>query len=227
MIGAISHGALPIYIKIKVLVLLLYYMKSTLGRDFSRSGFLPAPPKGAAQNGFTIIEILLVLALIGLILLVILLAVPALNRSSRNHTRKAAVNYIASEMLTYFYANGNYPHAGSGPLDKRSAFVDNLKKSGPTSMFEIRYTEKDGSHEYPYSGSDAPVVLDEALDTISIEHGHTCNDDPSVGPGSANYPLTGSTTGSHDHTSFAIWTLLETPDRKSYCVDNSLKLGDG
>lgn len=44
--------------------------------------------KNRKQEGFTIIEVLIVLAIAGLILLIVFLAVPALQRNSRNTQRK-------------------------------------------------------------------------------------------------------------------------------------------
>jgi prepilin-type N-terminal cleavage/methylation domain-containing protein len=46
------------------------------------------------QKGFTIIEVLIVLAIAGLILLIVFLAVPALQRNSRNTQRKNDVAAI-------------------------------------------------------------------------------------------------------------------------------------
>lgn len=46
------------------------------------------------DSGFTIIEVLIVLAIAGLILLVVFLAVPSLQRNSRNTTRKNEVAAI-------------------------------------------------------------------------------------------------------------------------------------
>ena len=46
------------------------------------------------DSGFTIIEVLIVLAIAGLILLVVFLAVPALQRNARNPTRKNEVSAI-------------------------------------------------------------------------------------------------------------------------------------
>lgn len=46
------------------------------------------------QKGFTIIEVLIVLAIAGLILLIVFLAVPALQRNSRNTQRKDDVAKI-------------------------------------------------------------------------------------------------------------------------------------
>lgn len=48
------------------------------------------------NKGFTIIEVLIVLAIVGLIMLVIFLAVPALRRNSQNNSIKNAANNSAS-----------------------------------------------------------------------------------------------------------------------------------
>lgn len=52
--------------------------------------------KRRADSGFTIIEVMIVLAIAGLILLIVFLAVPALQRSSRNTQRKNDVSAILS-----------------------------------------------------------------------------------------------------------------------------------
>lgn len=46
------------------------------------------------SEGFTIIEVLIVLAIAGLIMLIVFLAVPALQRNSRNTQRKADVSAV-------------------------------------------------------------------------------------------------------------------------------------
>ena len=46
------------------------------------------------KDGFTIIEVLIVLAIAGLIMLIVFLAVPALQRNSRNTQRKNDVANI-------------------------------------------------------------------------------------------------------------------------------------
>ncbi|MDZ7744365.1 MAG: type II secretion system protein [Candidatus Saccharibacteria bacterium] len=59
-----------------------------------------------SSNGFTIIEVLIVLAIAGLIMLVVFLAVPALQRNSRNTQRR---NDVASYLgaVNEFVANNN------------------------------------------------------------------------------------------------------------------------
>ena len=51
--------------------------------------------------GFTIIEVLIVLAIAGLILLIVFLAVPALQRSNRNHNRRNEISRLATSASNF------------------------------------------------------------------------------------------------------------------------------
>lgn len=69
------------------------------------------------SEGFTIIEVMIVLAIAGLILLIVFLAVPALQRNSRNTQRKSDVgriNAAANEVLSN--NNGQITALTTGPL---------------------------------------------------------------------------------------------------------------
>lgn len=62
---------------------------------------------GLSQSkGFTIIEVLIVLAIAGLILLIVFLAVPALQRNSRNTQRKTDVAASIGALTEYANNNG-------------------------------------------------------------------------------------------------------------------------
>ena len=61
----------------------------------------------SAEKGLTIIEVMIVLAIAGLILLIVFLAVPALQRSSRNTQRKTDVGRIGSAATTVLSNNNN------------------------------------------------------------------------------------------------------------------------
>lgn len=65
--------------------------------------------KTKKQEGFTIIEVMLVLAIAGLIMLIVFLAVPALQRNSRNTQRKNDASAVLS-------AVGEYVGNSSGKL---------------------------------------------------------------------------------------------------------------
>ena len=58
------------------------------------------------KKGFTIIEVLIVLAIAGLIILVVLLAIPSLQRNSRNTGRKNDVSRVGGA-VTEWMSNNN------------------------------------------------------------------------------------------------------------------------
>lgn len=66
------------------------------------------------EGGFTIIEVLIVLAIAGLIMLIVFLAVPALQRNSRNTQRKNDVSALLSGMAESVNNNsGTLPAAAA------------------------------------------------------------------------------------------------------------------
>lgn len=58
------------------------------------------------NKGFTLIEVMIVLAIAGLIMAIIFIAVPALQRNQRDSSRQNIVSRIKSEMETYASNNG-------------------------------------------------------------------------------------------------------------------------
>ena len=83
------------------------------------------------KKGFTIIEVVLVLAIAALIFLMIFVALPALQRGQRNTARKNDVGTVASAINTYRTSNGGvlptaYTTAGATKgLDK---YIDKLSQ---------------------------------------------------------------------------------------------------
>ena len=81
-------------------------------------------------EGFTIIEVLIVLAIAGLILLIVFLAVPALQRNQRNTARKSDVSRIGGAVTEYISNNnGVAPTAAN-----RATIVD---AAGPWSQYDF------------------------------------------------------------------------------------------
>jgi prepilin-type N-terminal cleavage/methylation domain-containing protein len=62
--------------------------------------------KNRDRRGFTIIEVMIVLAIAGLILAVVLLAVPALQRSQRNNARSSDATHWAGIVSDYVSNHG-------------------------------------------------------------------------------------------------------------------------
>lgn len=77
--------------------------------------------KSKKAQGFTIIEVLIVLAIAGLILLVVFLAVPALQRNSRNEQRKSDVSRVGSAVQEFINNNN-----GTLPTSTDNATVQAL-----------------------------------------------------------------------------------------------------
>lgn len=66
--------------------------------------------KSKRAEGFTIIEVMIVLAIAGLIMVVVFIAVPQLQRAQRDNARQALANRVKSEMENYAGNNqGLYP----------------------------------------------------------------------------------------------------------------------
>ena len=93
--------------------------------------------KQTNQKGFTIIEVLIVLAIAGLIMLVVFLAVPALQRNQRNGGRRTDASRLsaaANDFVTN--SNGNLPTAiGDGAkIIAGAGTLSNLKKADGTAL---------------------------------------------------------------------------------------------
>ena len=77
------------------------------------------------QKGFTIIEVVLVLAIAGLIFLMVFIALPALQRSQRDSGRKNDASTVSAAVQSYSSNNrGNMPEESS---DIRS-YIDDLSQ---------------------------------------------------------------------------------------------------
>ena len=78
-------------------------------------------------KGFTIIEVVLVLAIAGLIFMMVFIALPALQRNQRDTARKNDVSTVASAVTNYTTNNrGTFPTAANlaGYLDDLSDNTD-------------------------------------------------------------------------------------------------------
>lgn len=79
------------------------------------------------NEGFTIIEVMIVLAIAGLIMLIVFLAVPALQRNSRNTQRKNDVSSVLAAVSNYISNNG-----GTLPTTTAASGTDVVIKTGVT-----------------------------------------------------------------------------------------------
>lgn len=115
------------------------------------------------DDGFTIIEVLIVLAIAGLIMLIVFLAVPALQRNARNTSRKSDASSLASALSEYINNNdGQLPASCTGAA---CAFISNWKPGYYTAA-NVTYTDN--------TTSGASMGDPKSLDNISIGSYLTC-----------------------------------------------------
>lgn len=85
------------------------------------------------QQGFTIIEVVLVLAIAGLIFLMVFIALPALQRGQRDTGRKNDVSTVTSALNTYLSNNkGTFTNLSSNATIQ--AYIDSLSQYDVTNV---------------------------------------------------------------------------------------------
>jgi prepilin-type N-terminal cleavage/methylation domain-containing protein len=87
--------------------------------------------KKSNKEGFTIIEVMIVLAIAGLILLIVFLAVPALQRNTRNTDRKSGTARLSSA-VSNFVSNSN------GAVPATAADMTSIQNDAGTLPSELR-----------------------------------------------------------------------------------------
>ena len=90
--------------------------------------------KDSSKKGFTIIEVVLVLAIAGLIFLMVFIALPALQRNQRDTQRKNDMGRLSSQLVNYTSSNrGSLPPAS---IEGYAAFVGQYLVAGGDSFID-------------------------------------------------------------------------------------------
>lgn len=112
------------------------------------------------DKGFTIIEVVLVLAIAGLIFLMVFIALPALQRAQRDSQRREAVSTFISQLTSYATNNrGKVPSSASDlttfktgylkwAADESGEFNDPTTGLGYVIKYGIEQPTADGSISY-------------------------------------------------------------------------------
>ncbi len=136
-------------------------------------------------EGFTIIEVLIVLAIAGLILLIVFLAVPALQRNSRNTAMKNDVSAVLGGISEYANLNnGAFPNQVATSGSKVT--IDNTSGSDTKAVANVQgsTTAEDGNA--PQGGLSGTDVTP---GKIIIVFGKTCGGSNSTRAVSAWYSV--------------------------------------
>ncbi|MBR2709803.1 type II secretion system protein [Candidatus Saccharibacteria bacterium] len=123
---------------------------------------------GKYKKGFTIIEVVLVLAVAGLIFLMVFVALPALQRNQRDTQRRQDYGDLSAAVSGYMASNGHLPKAGT-PLSADKYINDTGKdpnqneytiivceaQSGTSDIADVKCDESAGSSAPVNSPTDA------------------------------------------------------------------------
>jgi prepilin-type N-terminal cleavage/methylation domain-containing protein len=148
------------------------------------------------SEGFTIIEVMIVLAIAGLIILVVLLAVPALQRNARNTALKNDASAVASGISEYTSNNdGSSPGYinGTGTVNvcatsacAATTTKSTVKVQGNTAVSSVTTAPKTGAGAY----------VDPGIGKIVVHLGYDCNNTVSPRAAAILYDVETSGTAS-------------------------------
>ena len=148
------------------------------------------------KKGFTIIEVVLVLAIAGLIFLMVFVALPALQRSQRDTQRRDDYAMLQSLLISKYAENGSVPTGTAA-----TGLNTNIGKNNGRDPNNTQYT----IHAAPSSGNintgGAPYSLATTAGQIIYIPSATCND-------------AGQPTRSTSSNDFVIYAYLESG---TYC----------
>jgi prepilin-type N-terminal cleavage/methylation domain-containing protein len=127
------------------------------------------------EKGFTIIEVMIVLAIAGLIMLVVFLAVPALQRNSRNTSKKQDIGRVAAALNEWESNNsGTTFTAGAGNANLTSV----VNSAGTLSQYTLVPAAAIGANSFTVAvGTQAAMPAGAAnvnLGSIQVVTGATC-----------------------------------------------------
>lgn len=148
------------------------------------------------EKGFTIIEVVLVLAIAGLIFLMVFIALPALQRNQRDTQRKNDLSRIKT-------AVSNYQSSNKGAVPTNAATLATFRTNYLTPAAE--YTDPQGT-QYTLNYNGAATSTPPAVGTVVYANNRICGTDGA---------FTGTGANARD---YALQMRLE-GQAVAYCID--------
>jgi prepilin-type N-terminal cleavage/methylation domain-containing protein len=72
------------------------------------------PPPSAKKTGFTVVELVIVIVVIGILATIVLVLYPGYQARTRDNARKSDVQQVAAALSAYAVQNNNYIESGGG-----------------------------------------------------------------------------------------------------------------
>ena len=150
-----------------------------------------------SKKGFTIIEVVLVLAIAGLIFLMVFVALPTLQRSQRDTQRRSDMARFTTAINNYMASNN-----GSVPADAAgfNAMITNYLRVDGDSFQDPsgnNYTVAGGTNCTSAACNQASVATDSGSGNIRVYTNATCTgENPTYDAGTRNIAFTSKLEGS-------------------------------
>ncbi len=130
------------------------------------------------EDGFTIIEVLIVLAIAALILVVVLVAIPQLQRNQRNSARQSDAARVVTSVQNWS-ANNNGQVFPTNPTDGPGALDSVVNDLGDLTQYDIAESPAESDLEAEVFATSLEAIDD--LTTLRIVPGASCTNDPDPG----------------------------------------------
>lgn len=168
-------------------------------------------PVTKGSRGFTIIEVVLVLAIAGLIFLMVFIALPALQRGQRDTQRKDDLSRINTQISNFQGSNRGKIPTTTGASPTIGSFVKNYLGNNTTTQTGSEYFDPSTGEGYTFITNGSDPTRSGNLSQISYEPSKICGDD-------------GAAVGTYDGTTatarnYVLRVLLE-GQIAPYCLDN-------
>lgn len=154
------------------------------------------------KKGFTIIELLIVIVVIGILATLVLNTFTGVQARARDTERRADLNALSTQLEVYFTDNGGYPDGDVIPLDGTTLpGIDPEVLIDPNNLASL-----DAASTDPMHANVAQVGTATALSTDG-------SDATATGANGGAYNYEGVNCGSNNQCeSFQLWTYLEDGD---------------
>lgn len=161
-------------------------------------------------KGFTIIEVVLVLAIAGLIFLMVFIALPALQAGQRDTARKNDASTVLSAVNTYISGNrGTFPTTDN--LTGSTAAAGHTGFSTPTKFVKDVSSNTEGIRVVTTATTSVAIRAGE----IVVVKGTTCGGTGTQTGGTATQTLVAGTANQ-----YTVTTFLEGGNGVSYCAQS-------
>ena len=129
------------------------------------------------KKGFTIIEVVLVLAIAGLIFLMVFIALPALQRSQRDQARKNDASVVAAAVNSFYSSNRGSTAISTDELRKYVDKLDQYNKDTELMVTATNATNVTASLDRVWvaPGKKCPASLSPGTTTVDFADGSSRN----------------------------------------------------